>query len=140
MARKYSVTRYTYFLLILAFWATCKIGQPIQAIRNQVFALWWSALEKPVWELNCLHIFEILSSNRNKKRWRMLEGLFMVFYHSRNIHDTNSMLGFCLKIEMLLLGLDWLRTFWAWKVSASTPQSCPEYPRDKPFLLTMVSN
>ena len=31
----------------MAFWATCKIAQPIQPIWQHIFALPWSALKKP---------------------------------------------------------------------------------------------
>ena len=62
--------------LIVAFWATCKIGQPIQPIWQQFFALPCSALKKLFWELNFLHIFAVPSS-RHEKRCQMLEILFL---------------------------------------------------------------
>ena len=71
--------------LTVAFWATCKIGQPIQPMWQQFFALPWSALKKPSWELNFLHIFAVPLSSRHQKRCQILERLFVVFHHSRNI-------------------------------------------------------
>ena len=71
----------------MAFWATCKIGQPIQPIWWQSFALSWSALKKPSWGLNFLHIFEIPSSSRHEKRCQMLKRHFGVFEYSRKHLD-----------------------------------------------------
>ena len=71
--------------LTVAFWATCKIGQPIQPIWQQFFALPWSALKKQSWELNFLHIFAVPLSSRHEKCCQILERLFVVFHHSRNI-------------------------------------------------------
>ena len=68
-----------------AFWATCKIGQPIQPIWQQFFALPWSALKKPSWELNFLHIFAVPLSSRHEKCCQILERLFVAYHHSRNI-------------------------------------------------------
>jgi hypothetical protein len=38
------------WILTMAFWATCKIAQPIQPIWQHIFALSWSALKKPPWD------------------------------------------------------------------------------------------
>ena len=69
----------------VAFWATCKIGQPIQPIWQQFFALPWSALKKPSWELNFLHIFAVPLSSRYEKCCQILDRLFVLFHHFRNI-------------------------------------------------------
>ena len=71
--------------LTMAFWATCKIGQPIQPIWQKIFALSWSALKKPLWQLNFSHLSAILSSSRREKCFQMLERLFVASHHSRNI-------------------------------------------------------
>ena len=68
----------------MAFWATCKIAQPIQPIWQQIFALPWSALKKPPWEFNFFHIFGIPSSSRHEKRCQMLQTLFWLFQCSKN--------------------------------------------------------
>ena len=73
------------WILTMAFWATCKIAQPIQPIWQHIFALPWSALKKPPWEFNFFHIFGIPSSSRHEKYCQMLERLFVVFHHPRNI-------------------------------------------------------
>ena len=64
---------------------TCKIGQPIQPIWQQFFALPWSALKKPLWEFNFLHIFAVSMSSMHEKCCQILERLYVVFHHSRNI-------------------------------------------------------
>ena len=69
----------------MAFWATCKIGQPIQPIWQKFFALPWSALKKPSWELKLLHIFAVPMSSRHEKCFQILKILFVVFHHSSNI-------------------------------------------------------
>ena len=66
--------------LTMAFWATCKIGQPIHPIWQQFFAL-----KKQSWELNFLHIFAVPLSSRHEKCCQILERLFVVFHHYRNI-------------------------------------------------------
>ena len=68
----------------MAFWATCKIAQPIQPIWQHIFALPWSALKKPPWEFNFFHIFGIPSSSRHEKRCQMLQTLFLLFQCSKN--------------------------------------------------------
>ena len=73
------------WVLTMAFWATCKIAQPIQPIWQHIFALPWSALKKPPWEFNFFHIFGIPSSSRHEKCCQMMERLFVLFHHSRNI-------------------------------------------------------
>ena len=65
--------------------STCKIGWPIQPIWQQFFALPWSALKKTSKQLNFLHIFANPSSCSHEKRCQMLERVFVVFHHSRNI-------------------------------------------------------
>ena len=52
-----------YIIITMAFWAICKIQQPIVPIWLQLFALSWSAFNKPSWKLHFLHIFEIPSSS-----------------------------------------------------------------------------
>ena len=37
--------------LTMAHWDTCEIAQPIQPIWQPFFSLFWSALNKPPWEL-----------------------------------------------------------------------------------------
>ena len=68
----------------MAFWATCKIAQPVQPIWQHIFALPWSALKKPPWEFNFFHIFGNPSSNRHEKRCQMLQTLFWLFQGSKN--------------------------------------------------------
>ena len=68
----------------MAFWATCKIAQPIQPIGQHIFALPLSALKKPPSEFNFFHIFGIPSSSRHEKRSQMLQGLFWLFQCSKN--------------------------------------------------------
>ena len=70
----------------MVFWVTCKIAQPIQPIWQHIFALPWSALKKPPWEFNFLHIFRIPSSSRHEKCCQLLQTLFWVFQYSRNSH------------------------------------------------------
>ena len=72
------------WILTMVFWVTCKIAQPIQPIWQQIFALPWSALKKPPWEFNFLHIFGISSSSRQEKCGQMLETLFWLFQCSKN--------------------------------------------------------
>ena len=72
----------------MAFWATCKIAQPIQPIWQHIFALPWSALKKPPWEFNFFHIFGIPSSSRHEKRCQMLQTLFWLFQYSKNPRCT----------------------------------------------------
>ena len=72
------------WILTMAFWATCKIAQPIQPIWQHIFALPWSALKKPPWEFNFFHIFGIPSSSRHEKRCQMLQTLFFLFQCSKN--------------------------------------------------------
>ena len=72
------------WILTMAFWATCKIAQPIQPIWQHIFALPWSALKKPPWEFNFFHIFGIPSSSRHEKRCQMLQTLFWLFQCSKN--------------------------------------------------------
>ena len=50
-----------------------------------IFCFHWSALKKPSWELNFFHIFAVPLSSRDEKCFQMLEILFVVFQHSRNI-------------------------------------------------------
>ena len=64
---------------MVAFWDTCKIGQPIQPIWQQFFALPWSALKKPSWELNFLHIFAVLLTSRHEKCFQILKRLLLYF-------------------------------------------------------------
>ena len=71
-------------ILTMAFWATCKIAQPIQPIWQHIFALPWSALKKPPSEFNFFHIFGIPSSIRHEKRCQMLQTLFRLFQCSKN--------------------------------------------------------
>ena len=68
----------------MAFWATCKIAQPIQPIWQHIFALPWSALKKAPWEFNFFHIFGIPSSSRHEKCFQMLQTLFWLFQCSKN--------------------------------------------------------
>ena len=68
----------------MAFWATCKIAQPIQPIWQHIFALPWSALKKPPWKFNFFHIFGIPSSSRHEKSCQILQTFFGVFQYSRN--------------------------------------------------------
>ena len=68
----------------MAFWATCKIAQPIQPIWQHIFVLPWSALKKPPWEFNFFHNFGIPSSSRHEKRCQMLQTLFWLFQCSKN--------------------------------------------------------
>ena len=72
------------WILTMAFWATCKIAQPIQPIWQHIFALPWSALKKPSWEFNFFRIFEIPSSSRHEKCCQIFQTLFLVFQYSRN--------------------------------------------------------
>ena len=72
------------WIFMMAFWATCKIAQPIQPIWQHIFALPWSALKKPPWEFNFFHIFRIPSSSRHEKRCQMLQTLFCLFQCSKN--------------------------------------------------------
>ena len=72
------------WILTMAFWATCKIAQPIQPIWQHIFALPWSALKKPPWEFNFFHIFGISSSSRHEKRYQTLQTLFWLFQCSKN--------------------------------------------------------
>ena len=72
------------WILAMAFWATCKIAQPIQPIWQHIFALPWSALKRPPWEFNFLHIFGIPSSSRHEKCCQILQTVFWVFQYSRN--------------------------------------------------------
>ena len=44
-----------------------------------------SAAKKPLCDLNFIHIFEILSSNRYEYQCQMLERIFVVFQGSRNL-------------------------------------------------------
>ena len=67
------------WILTMAFWATCKIAQPIQPIWQHIFALPWSALKKPPWEFNSFHIFRIPSSSRHEKCCQILQTLFLYF-------------------------------------------------------------
>ena len=60
------------------------IGQPIQPIWQHIFALLWSALKKPPWEFNFVHIFGIPSSSRHEKCCQMLQTLFWLFQCSKN--------------------------------------------------------
>ena len=53
-----------------------KLGQPIQPIQQQFFVLSRSALNKPLWVLNFLHIFAIPLSSRHAKRCQILESQF----------------------------------------------------------------
>ena len=76
------------WILMMSFWATCKIAQPIQPIWQHIFALPWSALKKPQWEFNFIHIFGIPSSSRHEKCCQMLERLFVLFHYSRKIPCT----------------------------------------------------
>ena len=71
------------FNFMMSFSFTCKIGQPMKPIGQQFLALFWSALRKPLWELNFLHIFGIHSSSKHETFCQMLEKLFTVFHHSR---------------------------------------------------------
>ena len=73
------------WILMMAFWATYKVAQPIQPIWQPFFALPWSALKKPPLEFNFFNIFGIPSSSRHEKCCQMLERLFVLFHHSRNI-------------------------------------------------------
>ena len=73
------------WIFMMAFWVTCKIAQPIQPIWQHIFALPWSALKKPSWEFKFFHIFGISSSSRHEKCCQMLERLFVLFHHYRNI-------------------------------------------------------
>ena len=68
----------------MAFWATCKIAQPIQPIWQHIFALPRSALKRPSWEFNFFHIFGIPSSSRHEKRCQMLQTLFWLLQCSKN--------------------------------------------------------
>ena len=72
------------WILTMAFWATCKIAQPIQPIWQHIFALPWSALKKPPWEFNFFHIFGIPSSSRHEKCCQMLQTLFWLFQWPKN--------------------------------------------------------
>ena len=76
------------WILTMAFWATCKIAQPIQPIWQHIFALPWSALKKPPWEFNFFRIFGIPSSNRHEKCCQNLQTLFGVFQYFRKSHWT----------------------------------------------------
>ena len=73
------------WILMMAFWATCKIAKPIQPIWQHIFAMPLSALKKPPWEFNFFHIFGIPLSSRHEKCCQMLERLFALCHHSRNI-------------------------------------------------------
>jgi hypothetical protein len=72
------------WILMMAFWATCKIAQPIYPIWQHIFAPPWSALKKPLWEFNFFHIFGIPSSSRYEKHSQMLQTLFWLFQCSKN--------------------------------------------------------
>ena len=61
------------------------LNYAIQPIWQQFIALSWSALKKPSWDLNFLHIFAVPSSSRHEKCCQILERLFVVFHHSKNI-------------------------------------------------------
>ena len=50
-----------------------------------IFSLPWSALKKPSWKLNFLHIFAAPLSSMHEKCFQILERLFVAFHHSRNI-------------------------------------------------------
>ena len=74
------------WILTMAFWATCKIAQPIQPIWQHIFAPPWSALKKPPWEFNFFHIFEIPSASRHENCCQILQTLFGYF----NTLETHS--------------------------------------------------
>ena len=71
------------WILTMAFWATCKIAQPIQPIWQHIFALPWSAFKKPPWEFNFFHIFGVPLSSRHEKHCQMLQTLFWLFQCSK---------------------------------------------------------
>ena len=47
-------------ILLSAFKTTCKIGQPIQHMRQEFLEVSWSSFKNPLLEFNFLHIFAIL--------------------------------------------------------------------------------
>ena len=87
----------------MAFWATCKIAQPIQPIWQHIFALPWSALKKPLWEFNFFHIFGIPSSSRHEKCYQMLERLFAILTTLETYRDiSGNKSGVCVYVLLLI--------------------------------------
>ena len=79
------------WILTMAFWATCKIAQPIQPIWQHIFALPWSAFKKPPWEFNFLHIFGIPSSSRHEKRCANPPNTFFGYFNTLETHSELSL-------------------------------------------------
>ena len=69
----------------MAFWGQTKAGQKIAARLARLTVLSCRLIKKPPWDFNFLHIFLIPSSSRHEKHCQMVERLFVVFHHSRNI-------------------------------------------------------
>ena len=67
------------FILMMAFWPTCKIARPIQPIWQHFFALSWSALKMSSWEFKFLHIFEIPSSNRHENTVKCCKDFLSIY-------------------------------------------------------------
>ena len=82
--QKYAIN----WILTMAFWATCKIAQPIQPIWQHIFALPWSALKKPPWEFNIFHIFGIPSSSRHEKCCQILPNIFLGYFNTLETHSV----------------------------------------------------
>ena len=67
---------------MMAFWATYKIAHPIQPARQYYFALFWSALKKPSWELNFhAHFFNIIIKQTSKTLAECLASKFRVLWN-----------------------------------------------------------
>ena len=70
-----------------------RAGQKYAARWAELAVLFCGWLKKPSWEFKFLHIFGIPSSSRHEKCCQMLEILFVLFHHSRNIPCICTCLG-----------------------------------------------
>ena len=69
----------------VAFWGQSKAGQKCAARWAELAVLFYWLLKKPLWEFNFFHIFGIPLSSRHEIFCQMLERLFVLFHHFRNI-------------------------------------------------------
>ena len=69
--------------------------------------------QKPLREFNFFHIFEIPSSSRPELCWPMLERLFVLFYHSRNIPLQLCVWAYCIYFFLFLVFHIDRRTSWS---------------------------
>ena len=80
------------WIFTMAFWATCKIAQPIQPIWQHILPC-LSLPQRATVRIQFLPYFwnfGIPSSSRHEKRCQILQTLFQIFQYSRNSHGLSS--------------------------------------------------